>query len=313
MTAKQRIAQTVQILRDFGLPRAQINDRSALTLLALAGLSPEKNWSNLNRPLMGVTPIMEHIAGDFNVKYAPNTRETIRRQTLHQFVAAGIALYNPDKPDRPTNSPKACYQLSVEVAAILKKYGTPDYQTLLAQFIKKQSTLSARNAKARKMAMVPAKLPDGTTLKLSPGAHSDLIKDIVEQFLPRFAPGATVLFVGDTAGKNDHFDAKAFESIKAKVTKAGKLPDVVIHDTTKDWLFLVESVTSHGPIDAKRYRELTRLLGHARPGLVFVTAFPDAQMAKKYFADIAWETEVWLADQPSHLMHFNGDRFLGPR
>lgn len=313
MTAIQQIAQTVQILKDFGLPQAQINDRSALTLLALAELSPTKSWSDLKRPLMGVTPIMGHIADAYDVKYAPNTRETIRRQTLHQFVAAGIALYNPDKPDRPTNSPSACYQVSAEVSAILKKYGTPDYQKLLAKFISNQSTLIARNAKARKMAMVPAKLPDGTTLTLSPGAHSDLIRDIIEQFLPRFAPGATVLFVGDTAGKNDHFDAKAFESIEAKVTKSGKLPDVVIHDPSKDWLFLVESVTSHGPIDSKRYRELTELLGHARPGLVFVTAFLDATYAKKYFADIAWETEVWLADKPSHLMHFNGDRFLGPR
>lgn len=313
MTPEQRIAETVKILKDFGLPREQINDRSALTLLALADMKPNQSWSQLSRPLLGVTPIMTYIGKEYAVKYAPNTRETIRRQTLHQFCAAGLTLYNPDKPDRPTNSPKACYQISPECAAVLTEHGTAKYKPALAKFIKAKSTLAKRNAKARKMAMVPAVLPDGTKLSLSPGVHSQLIRDIVEQFLPRYAPGGTVLYVGDTAGKNDHFDAQAFKNIGVDVLKAGKLPDVVIHDTKRDWLFLVESVTSHGPVDAKRYRELTKLLGSAKPGLVFVTAFPSIKYAAKYFPAIAWETEVWLADQPTHLMHFNGDRFLGPR
>ncbi|MFS2517149.1 MULTISPECIES: BsuBI/PstI family type II restriction endonuclease [Parabacteroides] len=30
-------------------------------------------------------------------------------------------------------------------------------------------------------------------------------------------------------------------------------------------------------------------------------------------ADIAWETEVWIAENPGHMIHFNGDRFIGPR
>jgi hypothetical protein len=32
----------------------------------------------------------------------------------------------------------------------------------------------------------------------------------------------------------------------------------------------------------------------------------------RYLGEIAWETEVWVADAPSHLIHFNGERFLGP-
>ena len=55
--------------------------------------------------------MMEFARDHYGRHYAPNTRETFRRQTVHQLVAAGIALYNPDNPARPVNSPKAVYQI----------------------------------------------------------------------------------------------------------------------------------------------------------------------------------------------------------
>ena len=77
-------------------------------------------------------------------------------------------------------------------------------------------------------------------------------------------------------------------------------------------LLLVESVTSHGPVDAKRHNELAELFDGATPGLVYVTAFPNRVVMGKYLRDISWETEVWCADAPTHLIHFDGKRFLGP-
>jgi hypothetical protein len=92
----------------------------------------------------------------------------------------------------------------------------------------------------------------------------------------------------------------------------GKMQDVVPHYPERGWLLLVESVTSHGPVDGKRHEELSHLFSKSKAGLVFVTAFPDKTTYKKYAADIAWETEVWIADAPEHMIHFNGSRFLGP-
>ena len=74
----------------------------------------------------------------------------------------------------------------------------------------------------------------------------------------------------------------------------------------------MESVTSHGPVDGKRHAELAQLFAESTAGLVFVTAFPDRVVMSQYVGEIAWETEVWVADAPSHLIHFNGVRFLGP-
>ena len=162
------------------------------------------------------------------------------------------------------------------------------------------------------MELVPLILPDGTEIKLSPGEHSKLIADIVFQFGPRFVPGAEVIYLGDTGAKEDFFRKERLEEFGVKVNRKGKLPDVILFWPEKDWLLLIESVTSHGPVDGKRHGELGKLFATAKPGLVYVTAFPNRKVMAKYLADISWETEVWVADAPTHLIHFNGDRFLGP-
>ena len=92
----------------------------------------------------------------------------------------------------------------------------------------------------------------------------------------------------------------------------GKMPDAILYREDKGWIYLIESVTSVGPVDGKRHGELVYLFGKANAGLVFVTAFPSRQLMARFLTDIAWETEVWCADNPSHLIHFNGDRFMGP-
>ncbi len=110
------------------MPRAQLNERSALCLLALLSIAPAKRWSEAKNPLMGITPIMDWVRRHYERKYAPNTRETFRRQTMHQFVQAGIALYNPDEPSRPVNSPHAVYQIEPECLSLLRYYGKEEYQ-----------------------------------------------------------------------------------------------------------------------------------------------------------------------------------------
>jgi hypothetical protein len=302
----------LQILADLGLPRAQQNDRSAFVLLALLDLGPNDDWSDATRPLMGITPIMDWTKKKYGKEYAPNTRETFRRQTMHQFVDAGLALYNPDKPERPVNSPKAVYQIAPEALALLRTYGTPEWDIELAKYLKLWKTLAERYARERDMNRIPVKLLDGQEIMLSAGDHSELIRAIIEEFAPRYAPGSRLVYAGDTGEKMGYFDKALLTDLGVTVDSHGKMPDVVLHYGDKDWLLLVESVTSHGPVDAKRHEELMRLFEKSTAGLVYVTAFPTRQVMGRYLAEIAWETEVWVADAPTHLIHFNGVRFLGP-
>lgn len=307
-----KIEHAIEIIRSFGIPKEQQNDRSGLTLLSLLNLTEEKSWRHSQRPMLGVTPMMNWIEVNYDRQYAPNSRETFRRQTLHQFVEGGLCLYNPDKPDRPVNSPKACYQIAEDAFEVIKTYGSDAWEHSLATWLSKKTTLIEQYAKQREQELVPLKIRDGEEIYLSPGDHSVLIKDIVVEFAPRFVGGSRVVYLGDTGAKEDYFDRELLKSLGVEVDRKGKLPDVVLYLEKKNWLILVESVTSHGPIDGKRYIELNELFHDSMADLVFVSAFPDKKTMNRFITQIAWETEVWLADNPSHMIHFNGDKFLGP-
>jgi hypothetical protein len=308
-----RAEEALRILIEIGMPRAQQNERSALCLLAITDITPDKPWAEAGAPLIGITPIMEFAAAHYMERpYAPNTRETIRRQTMHQFVDAGIALYNPDKPERPVNSPHAVYQISPEARALIRAFGSAAWSEALTTFSAQRQGLAERYAAERTMKAVPLKLRDGHELRLSPGEHSELIRQLVEVFGPRYAPGGNVLYVGDTGEKFGYFDKAALEALGVKVDSLGKMPDVVIHYTERNWLLLCEAVTTHGPVDGKRHGELKKLFAGSTAGLVFVTAFPTRAIMAGYVREISWETEVWCAEAPTHVIHFNGERFLGP-
>lgn len=306
------IDDALQIIASLGLPKAQQNDRSALCLLAILGMTPGKKWREASNPLIGITPIMEWIHEHYDKLYAPNSRETIRRQTMHQFCDAGLALYNPDNPTRPVNSPRAVYQVEPAALEMLKTFGTDAWHDALAAYMVERETLVARYAKEREQNMIPVEIAPGKQIHLSPGDHSELIRDIIASFAPRFAPGSVLVYAGDTGDKMGYFDAPLLASLGVEVDSHGKMPDVVLHFTQKNWLLLVESVTSHGPVDGKRHAELAKLFSGSTAGLVYVTAFPNRAIMGRYLGEIAWETEVWVADAPSHLIHFNGVRFLGP-
>ncbi|MCD6308405.1 MAG: restriction endonuclease [Candidatus Latescibacteria bacterium] len=309
---KEKIEQALEILKSIGLPKQQHNDRSALTLLALLGLKPNENWADARAPLLGITPIMDFIRNHYEKEYAPNTRETIRRQTMHQFVDAGIAVPNPDRPNRPVNSPKWCYQIAPDALEFIRSFNTKLWDENLSAYLKGRATLAEQYAKERDMQMIPLKINRDIKLALTPGKHSKLIKDIITKFGPLYAPGAEVLYVGDTGFKMGHFDKDVLESLGLTFDSHGKFPDVVLYLREKNWLLLIESVTSHGPVDAKRHSELASLFAESTACIVYVTAFPDRQTMAKYLGDISWETEVWVADAATHLIHFNGERFLGP-
>lgn len=306
------ISAANQIIISLGLPRAQQNERSALSLLALLNLTPGKSWAHAENPLVGITPIMDWAREHYGKEYAPNTRETFRRQTMHQFCDAGVAMYNPDKPDRPVNSPKAVYQIEPAALRLLRTFGTTAWHDGLTAYLSERETLVAKYAMEREHNRIPVEIAPGKAITLSPGEHSELIRAIIADFAPRFAPGSVLVYAGDTGEKWGYFDAPLLAELGVAVDSHGKMPDVVLHFVEKNWLLLVESVTSHGPVDGKRHAELAKLFAGSTAGLVYVTAFPNRSIMGRYLGEIAWETEVWVADAPSHLIHFNGVRFLGP-
>ncbi len=316
MTAKdeieKRLTETREILTALGLPNEQRNERAALTLLALLDLSPSASWSSAKSPLIGVTPIMDFAAKNYGQKWAPNTRETIRRFTLHQFVQAGLAVPNPDKPGRPTNSPHFCYQIAQEALDLLRKFGSKSWNAALRKYLAEVGMLVRKYAQERDLKRIPLCITKGRKIALTPGGQNELVRKIIEEFSPRFTPGATPIYVGDTGKKWAYFDKKYLSKLGVEVENHGKMPDVAVHHAEKNWLVLIEAVTSHGPMNPKRLVELKTLFSASKAGLVFVTAFLDKSGLHKYLSEIAWETEVWIASDPDHMLHFNGERFLGP-
>jgi len=156
------------ILADLGLPRGQRNKRSALVLLALLHMTPTTAWGEATAQPIGITPIMDFIKTHYGVTYAPNTRETIRRQTMHQFVAAGIVVENPDEPERATNSPAFVYQIERSLVALLRTYGTSAWQPNLETYLVSIQTLTERYAHERALKQIPIQIVPEQTIMLSP-------------------------------------------------------------------------------------------------------------------------------------------------
>jgi len=308
-----KIEQAQEILEEIGLPSAQQNEISALTLLALAQLSERSAWKDATNSMLRVHDMLIEIKQRYGREYAENSRETIRRRVLHQFEQAGIVIRNADDPTRPTNSGLTNYMLTDLALAVVHAYGSSKWKAKVKDFASQQGRLLDVYQKAREQTKIPLQVGEGKIYKLSPGKHNNLEVAIVEEFGPRFAPGAKLIYFGDTAKKTLILDEVVFRKLNIPVSEHGKFPDVILYDSKKKWLFLIEAVTSHGPVSPKRHVELEKLFEKCKVAKIYVTAFLDFATYKKYANDIAWETEVWIAKMPSHMIHLNGDKFMGPR
>ena len=309
---KRRLTETIAALTALQFGPKQRNKSAACTLLALLDLQPNVPWADAQAPLCGITPIIEFIAKAYGVRYEPNTRETVRDDAVKFFVESGLVLRNPDNPSRPTNSMKTVYQIEPSALALLRKCGTLEWPSALQEYLASREGLKHEIARKRTLARVPVTLPDGSQVALSPGGQNPLIKAIIEQFCPAYAPGGVVIYIGDTENKFAHLEAVSLASLGVNLDAAAKVPDVIVHHTIKNWLLLIEAVTSAGPVDGKRRKELKDIFAGCKAGLVFVTAFENRRTMQSFVSQIAWESEVWIAEDPDHMIHFNGERFLGP-
>ena len=222
----KRIREAVEVLQGLGFPRQQLNERSALTLLSLLDLKPNESWADARAPLMGITPMMQFFADHYGRRYAPNTRETVRRHTIHQFVQGGLVVPNPDKPSRPTNSPKAVYQIELSALKLLRTFGTLEWPVRLSEYLASVDTLKRLYAREREAARIPVMLQNGATIQLSPGGQNVLIKKVLDDFCPLFTPGGRIIYVGDTEQKWAYFDSGSLRALGVEIEEHGKMPDV---------------------------------------------------------------------------------------
>lgn len=308
----EKLAAAIEILRLLGFASKQRNEAAGHTLLALLNLDPEQSWNEATAPLCGITPIIQFIHKQYGIRYAPNTRETIRDEAVKHFTEAGLLVRNPDDPSRPTNSGKTVYQIEPQALKLIRNFESAEWTTRLADYTANQEEIRRELDRRRTLARVPVTLPSGETITLSPGGQNPLIRKIVEEFCPRFVSHGVVAYIGDAESKFQQLDIRYLEGLGISIRSPAKMPDVIVHDASRNWLVLVEAATSAGPVDGKRRKELKDLFKGCSAGLVFVTAFLSRDSMRRFLNQISWETEVWVAEAPDHLIHFDGERFLGP-
>lgn len=303
-----KIEETREFLQKVGMPKAQQADICCYVILAMAGIKPNMSWSEATNEWIRIHDIIQFANIYYGATYAENSRETFRKQALHRFRTAALVEDN----GKATNSPNYRYRLTDETLQMLKAVGTKQEQTELNRFLAYHEKLMDIYASKKKMTMMPVKI-NGLDFSFSAGKHNELQKAIIEEFAPRFAPNSECLYVGDTIEKDLVKNVDKLEKLGFEITLHDKMPDVVLYREDKDWIYFVESVTSVGPMDPKRILEIEEMTKDVKAGKVYVTAFLDFKTYKRFSEDLAWETEVWIAEMPEHMIHLNGDRFMGPR
>ena len=320
--AKEKVEQALNILRQAGVPvrslTARRRQRVAKALLAVGHVKPTTPWAKATSFFEGTAqPISTRgIIKFWNEHYSENIADSsyddVRRKDLVILYEAGLVARSAADPAADINDGTRGYAIPIEPLALIHSYGSEEWEHQLLSFRQKFGALKDKLSKAREFQMVPVTLPDGSLYRLSPGPHNKIQKAIVENFLPRFSKGAQVLYLGDAAKKILHMDTDQLRAIGIAELSREMLPDILAYEAERNWLFLIEAVHSSNPISELRHRALRRLVVNAKPGCVFVSAFETLATFSRFSKQIGWETEVWIASDPDHMIHFDGERFLGP-
>lgn len=307
-----------RLLKLFEFDEKRTNDMAARTLLSLLNLREGDTWDQATNNRIGVRGLMDWMRNNLDFPIAENSRETIRREVLHQFVAAAFCEHNDDDPNRATNSSKNVYRVSPNALSVIRMYSgsnddtSSEFRIALEEYLAYAPSLVELQREERKIHKIPVRMPSNEIAYINPGGQNKLIKSMVEEFCPRFAPGGQVLYIGDADSKTSNYNKELLSSLGINLDMHGKMPDLVVYQRDKNWLFLMEAVTTHGPVNPLRKKNLESLFGGSQAGIVYVSCFPNRQVLRSHLMDIAWETEVWLESDPTHMIHFNGSRFMGP-
>ncbi len=309
-----KIETIKQLLETIGMPKAQQSNLCALTILAMGNVKPKDMFHSATNGWIRIHDVIEFVNTNYNVSYAENSRETFRKQAMHHFRTAAIIEDN----GMATNSPNYRYRLTKEFLDVLREITeTENYFVVaepslsLTKFMEHHERLVDIYASKKKVNKMPV-LINSEEFTFSPGAHNQLQKAIIEEFAPRFAPGAECLYVGDTTKKDLVNNMTKLAQLGFEISIHNKMPDVVLYCSEKDWIYFIEAVDSVGPMTPARVKDIEAMTWNVKSGKIFITAFLDFPKFKRFSEQLAWETEVWIADMPDHMIHLNGDKFMGP-
>lgn len=303
-----KVNEAKAFLKAVGMPEKQQTDLCAYTLLAMANVKPDTEWKYATNDWIRIHDIISFTAQYYGVVYAENSRETFRKQAIHHFMNAALVENN----STATNSPNFRYRITNETLDMLKQYKSHLWDDSLNRFMAYHEALVDMYASKKRMIMMPVKI-NNKEIHFSTGKHNELQKAIIEEFAPRFAPNSECLYVGDTIEKDLVKNVDKLKELGFEITLHDKMPDVVLYREDKGWIYFIESVTSVGPMNPKRIKEIEEMTADVTVGKIYVTAFLDFNTYKKFSDELAWDTEVWIAEMPEHMIHLNGDKFLGPR
>lgn len=303
-----KIEEARNILKELQVPVKQQSDICCYTLLAMANIKKRDKWIEATNQWIRIHDVIYYTKEVYGTAYAENSRETFRKQAMHHFRNAAFIEDN----GKATNSPDYRYRLTDEMLAVIKSFGTDRWNNMVATFLRNHEALISQYAAKREIHKIPVKI-NGADFTFSTGKHNQLQKAIIEEFAPRFAPYSECLYVGDTIEKDLVKNEDKLRELGFEITLHDKMPDVVLYSEEKNWLYFIESVTSVGPMDPKRIKEIEEMTACVKAGKIYVTAFLDFKTFKQFSETLAWETEVWIADMPDHMIHLNGDKFIGPR
>lgn len=295
-----------EILNKVEFPEQMQTNICIYTILALANIKKTTPWKNASNDWLRVHDIISFANRNYYAGYAENSRETFRKKALHNFRNAAMVEDN----GVATNSPNYRWRITDEFLRVLRNIDN-DNNALLS-FKKQHISLVDLYSSRRSIKKMPVKI-NGADYSFGPGKHNQLQKAIIEEFAPRFASNSECLYVGDSTDKDLVKDETKLQKLGFEITVHDKMPDVVLYREDKNWLYFIEAVTSVGPMDGKRLVELKAMTHNVSAGIIYVTAFLDFKTFKSFSDKLAWDTEVWIADMPDHMIHLNGDKFIGPR
>ena len=315
---KTLINEALDILKGVGIPFSGKGSRGlesmAMAFLAIAGVIDtwkEAKGQSENRHLK-TREIIKFENEHYEENISPGSYDDVRRKHLKHLILADLILNSANNPSAASNDPTRGYTLSSEFKSLIIYYGTSDWKIKLKLFTKNRPSLQEILQRKRDLPKIRITLNSGQTLDFSRGGHNQLQREIIEEFLPRFGQGCDVLYVGDATNK---YLLRADDTLKQLgffELSHDSLPDIVAYNATKNWLYLIEAFFTSGSMSEERVLELKKLLKDCTADLIFVTAFTTKTDFRKSIAFIGWETEVWTADNPDHMVHFNGGKFFGP-
>ena len=303
-----KLEEAKKILKELKVPLKQQSDLCGYVILAMADIKKNDKWAKATNKWIRIHEVIAFIRDFYEVSYAENSRETFRKQAMHHFRNAAFIEDN----GTATNSPNYRYRLTDEMLLLVKTYQSNQWENHKNNFLKSHQNLIDLYSSKKEVRKMPVKI-NGDDFTFSPGKHNQLQKLIIEDFAPRFAENSECLYVGDTIQKDLVKNEEKLKELGFEITLHDKMPDVVLYAEDKNWIYFVESVTSVGAMEPKRIKEIEEMTKNVSAGKIYVTAFLDFKTFKRFSDFLAWETEVWIADMPDHMIHLNGDKFLGPR